>query len=623
MFLFAVLLLACGAFASGQEPSACPPVQDSGAPCIDKIDPPEWWSGLQDPMLLVHGQMLQQAQFTLQGEGVKLVRIQPSANGHWAFLWVESASAAPQTLWITVANDHGQVRWPFPLAQRSRDPAAHRGFSSADVLYLIMTDRFAQGAPANNQPSDDRAAPRGWHGGSFAGIQQHLDYLQQLGVTTVWTTPVASNGAMPESYHGYAATDLYAVDSHFGTLDDYRLLSDALHARGMKLVIDLVPNHIGVQHPWVLDPPAPDWFHGTLSSHSTAEHDFLQLVDPHAPERAWRDITNGWFTNAMPDLNQENPLVSRYLIQNAIWWVETANLDGIRLDTFPYVGRAFWHDFHSALHGAYPQLTTVGEVFHRDPEVTSFFAGGVAHRGIDTGLDTPFDFPVYFTLRDVLCHGKPMTNLAAVLRQDALYPHPERLVSFIGNHDTVRFLTEAGGSLPVAKLALGLMITLRGTPQIYSGDEIGMTGKEDPDNRHDFPGGFPGDAHNAFTGAGRTAPEEEIFSWAAGLLALRGAHPALQTGLEQNLFADEDVFAFVRSTDGLGCPADHSKERFLVVANKAQRTKSVQLPLDETTLAGCTRFVSAQPETVAAPEMTNGILHVEEPAESLTVYAVH
>jgi glycosidase len=324
----------------------------------------------------------------------------------------------------------------------------------------------------------------------------------------------------------------------------------------------------------------------------------------------------------MPDLNQENPLVSLYLIQNAMWWVEAANLDGIRLDTFPYVDRAFWHDFHSALHGAYPQLTTVGEIFHRNPEVTSFFAGGVTHGGIDTGLDTPFDFPLYFTLRDVLCHGKPMTNLAAVLRQDALYPHPERLVPFVGNHDTVRFLTEADGSVAITKLALGLVITLRGTPQIYSGDEIGMDGKEDPDNRHDFPGGFPGDTHSAFTKAGRTATEDEIFSWTAGLLALRETHSVLQTGLEQDLLADEDLFAFVRSPDDKGCPANHSKERYLIVVNKARQSKHVQLPRDQTALAGCTTFTAAQPKAANSPEVVGGRLQVEEPAESMTVYRV-
>jgi glycosidase len=593
------------------------------APRIDKIDPPGWWIGLPDPMLLVHGEDLDRARFSLSGEGVTLDRIQASENGHWAFLWLKTGNAAPQTLWVTATNDLGTARQAFQLAKRSLDPNAHQGFSSADVLYLVMTDRFAEGNPANSHPGNDRNAARGWHGGDIAGIDQHLDYLRELGVTALWTTPVASNGAMPEAYHGYAATDLYAVDAHLGTIEDYRHLSDTLHANGMKLVIDLVPNHIGVQHPWVLDPPAPEWFHGTFANHRTIQFDFYNLVDPHAPRQAWSAITDGWFTNEMPDLNQNNPLVSRYLIQNALWWVESANLDGIRLDTFPYVGRAFWRDFHAALHGVYPRLTTVGEIYNGDPEVTSFFAGGATHRGIDTGLDTPFDFPVLFALRDVLAHDKPMTELAKVLRQDSLYPHPERLVPFIGNHDTTRFLTEAGGSTAKLKLAMGLLVTLRGMPQSYYGDEFGMPGNSDPDNRRDFPGGFPGDARNAFTKAGRTAAQEEVFAWTSSLLKLRSTHPALQTGIEQNLFADEDVIAFVRSPDEAGCAPDHSSGRLLIVVNKAEKSKVVDLPVEETALAGCTEFQATKPATGIAPVFSGGKLHIEEPAASMTVFDVH
>jgi glycosidase len=577
---------------------------------------------MPDPMLLVQGQGLKGAEFAVEGKDVTLTRTQVSENGHWAFLWIDTAHAAPQTLWVTASNKQGQARHSFQLAERLQDAHAHSGFSSADVLYLIMTDRFADGDPANNQPGFNRTAPRAWHGGDLAGIEQHLNYLQELGVTALWTTPVASNGSMPESYHGYAATDLYAVDAHFGTVDDYRHLSDALHGRGMKLVIDLVPNHLGVQHPWIADPPAPGWFHGTLAQHLGAQHDFYELVDPHAPRQAWSAITTGWFTDAMPDLNQENPLVARYLIQNALWWVETANLDGIRLDTFPYVDRAFWHDFHAALHGVFPHLTTVGEVFHRDAEVTSFFAGGAEHRGIDTGLDTPFDFPVYFALRDVLTQSTPMTALTQVLRQDALYPHPERLVSFIGNHDTTRFLTQAGGSVPRLKLALGLLTTLRGMPQIYSGDEIGIEGGDDPDNRHDFPGGFAGDAHNAFTKAGRTAREQDIFAWTAGLLALRRAHPEVQTGVEQNLFADADTFAFVRSPVNAGCVSDHSIARLLIVVNKAKHSNPIELPVAESSLANCVQFSVLSPTTGSVPLLSNGKLRIDEQAESMTIYQV-
>jgi glycosidase len=574
-------------------------------------------------MLLVHGDGLNRARFTVDGADVTLDHTQISDNGHWAFLWLKTANAAPQILWVTATNDQGHARRSFTLAERSGDANAHVGFSSADALYLVMTDRFADGNPAKEKQGYDRAAAKGRHGGDFAGIEQHLDYLSELGVTALWTTPVASNGDTPDSYHGYAATDLYAVDAHFGTLEDYQHLSDALHDRRMKLVIDLVPNHIGVGHPWVLDPPAPEWFHGTLENHRLTQSNFYALVDPHAPRQAWSAITDGWFTDAMPDLNQENPLVARYLTENALWWVETANLDGIRLDTFPYVDRAFWHDFHATLHSVYPHLTTVGEVFHGDPEVTSFFAGGVAQRGIDTGLDTPFDFPVYFSLRDVLIHGKPMTDLARVLRQDSLYPHPERLVSFIGNHDTARFMTEAGGSAAKLKLALGLVSTLRGMPQIYSGDEIGMDGGEDPGNRHDFPGGFAGDAHNAFTKAGRTATEEDVFAWTSGLLKLRASYPALQTGIEQNLFSDEDVIAYVRSTDETGCATDQHTDRLLIVVNKAGRSKVVDLPVEETALAGCTKFQAAEPTTGVTPVVSGGKLHIEEPAASMTIFDVH
>ena len=574
-------------------------------------------------MLLVHGDGLNHARFTIDGTDVTLDHTQISDNGHWAFLWLKTADAGPQILWVTATNDQGQARRALPLAERSSDANAHVGFSSADTLYLIMTDRFADGNPAKETQGYDHAAPKGRHGGDFAGIEQHLDYLSELGVTALWTTPVASNGDMPESYHGYAATDLYAVDAHFGTLEDYQKLSDALHDRHMKLVIDLVPNHIGVKHPWVLDPPAPEWLHGTLANHRLTQSNFYALVDPHAPQQAWSSITDGWFTDAMPDLNQENPLVARYLIQNALWWVETANVDGIRLDTFPYVDRVFWHDFHATLHSVFPHLTTVGEIMNGDAEVTSFFAGGVTQRGIDTGLDTPFDYPLHFALSDVMAHDKSMTELDRVLRQDSLYPHPERLVSFIGNHDRPRFLTDAHGSVPRLKLAVGLLLSMRGMPELYSGDEIGMTGGDDPDNRHDFPGGFAGDAHNAFTKAGRTATEEEIFAWTSGLLKMRASYPALRIGIEQNLFADENVFAFVRSPDGTGCTPDQHSDRFLVVVNKGGQSEAVDLPVEETALAGCTQFQAEAPTTGVTPLVRGGKLHIEEPAASMTIFDVH
>jgi glycosidase len=625
-----IALLACATAVCSAQASAIetPPASSSGFQKvdIDKIDPPNWWVGLPSPMLLVHGQGLKDARFTVRGQGVTLTHTQVSASGHWAFLWIHTQTAAPQTLQITAADHQGHATRSYKLAERSHDPRAHSGFSAADVLYLIMPDRFAKGPSTSDPSGDNRAAPRGWHGGNLAGIEQHLDYLKELGVTALWITPIDSNGAMPDSYHGYAATDLYSVDPHFGTLAEYQQLSAALHTRGMKLVMDMVPNHIGLQHPWVNDPPAPDWFHGTVAHHRHIGPDVHSLLDPYAPPETWLDTTTGWFADPMPDLNQENPLVEKYIIQNELWWVETANVDGIRFDTFPYVGRAFWHDLDAALYSAYPHLTTVGEVFDRSPRITSFFAGGLERRGadgtFDTGLYTPFDFPVHFAIGDVLTQGRPMTELSQVLGQDSLYPHSERLVTFIGNHDTPRFLTQARGDTAKLKVALGLIATLRGMPLIYSGDEIGMTGGADPDNRHDFPGGFAEDPRSAFTEAGRTAAEEDVFRWSSGLLAYRAAHAELQMGREQNLFADADVFAFARSAETSGCGAQHASERLLIVANKGPKDETVSIPTEKTMLAGCTVFLPSAAAPGVMLRQSEGKLQIEQPAESISIYAV-
>jgi len=596
------------------------------SPHIDKIDPPDWWITFSDPMLLIHGTGFADAKFSIQSNGVKLTRTKTTPNGHWAFLWLTTEHAQPQPITIFAVNKFGQASAPFELHARNANIAAHAGFAPRDVIYLVMTDRFADGNPANDQPGYDRAAPRGWHGGDFTGIDKHLDYLSDLGITALWTTPVASNDGMTDSYHGYAATDLYAVDPHFGTLEDYRNLSADLHARHMKLILDLVPNHIGVHHPWVDDPPAPEWLHGTAASHPTIAYDFNQLTDSHAPPSAWRPITDGWFTDAMPDLNQSNPLVARYLIQNAMWWVETAGIDGIRLDTFPYVNRAFWHDFHAALHAAFPKLTTVGEVFNGDPRITSHFAGGVARLGpdglIDSGLDTPFDFPVYFTLRDVLAHGHPMSALFDTLRTDSLYPHPERLVTFFGNHDTVRFVSEPGSSLARLRVAFGLLLTLRGTPEIYSGDEIAMPGNADPDNRHDFPGGFSGDPSDAFLPFGRTPEQQSAFNWVQELLHLRAGQPALADGDQQNIFADNDSIVYVRGSQlADGCSAG---ERIVIAATKAEPADSapvqIQFAVSGTALNLCTHFTALVSSGTASMVMKDGVIAASLPADGFVIY---
>jgi neopullulanase len=264
----------------------------------------------------------------------------------------------------------------------------------------------------------------------------------------------------------------------------------------------------------------------------------------------------------------------------------------------------------------------VGEVLDGDAEIVSYFAGGVAHLGVDTGLDTPFDYPLNFALRGVLADGKPMTELARILRQDELYPHPERLVTFLDNHDTMRFITTVHGSLPKYKLALGLLFTLRGTPQMYVGDEIAMVGDNDPDNRHDFPGGFPSDLRNAFLVSGRTPAEQETFVWTKELLALRKAHPELETGIEQNLLATDDVFVYARAFDAAGCGADHAQERILAIANKSGTAKTIEIVLGDTVLAGCTEFRSLAPTQTITFEGNKEKWKINVPAEGLFLVSV-
>ncbi len=605
------LLLACTALPA----QVAAPIP--AAPTLTRIDPPNWWANMPRAMLLVQGDHLAGAHFRLGPDGpvagtgiVHLDHTHISANGHWAELWLTDAPTKPQALTLTAETAAGRATLPFAFQARRAATDGFAGFSSKDVLYLIMTDRFADGDLANDGPEAhdpagspaaeaERARPRDWHGGDLRGILNHLDYLQSLGITTIWITPVYANLHEPDSYHGYGATDMYAVDPHFGTLNDLRALAAGLHARGMKLVLDIVPNHIGAKHPWVDDEPEPDWFHGTAAQHTPAQGEFLPLTDPHAPSRDRHNITEGWFADVLPDMNQENPAVSQYLIQNAVWWIEQGGLDGLRLDTFPYINRQFWADFHTTLRALYPNLTTVGEIFNGDPTVVSTFAGGVTRTGVDTGLFTPFDYPLHFSIRNVFTGKAPMEKLADLLRQDALYPHPERLSAFLDNHDVPRFLSEPGADSTRQKLALAFLLTTRGMPQLYSGDEIAMTGGEDPDNRHDFPGGFPGSSltgvptgsretrpnrnadtrADAFHPAAQTARQNDMYTCVHDLLALRRQNAALTEGGEQLLYSSADAIVYVRTA---------GTQRILVALHLGDQDVQFHFDSADTALAGAT-----------------------------------
>jgi len=612
------------------------PNNPDSAPTITKVEPPGWWIGLTpELMLLLSGHNLQATELTCNLATLHVSRTQSSARGDYLFVWLKiGTDTRSGTAVCRITTATGNVSFELPLAQRSSTAGKFQGLSPSDVIYQIMPDRFANGDPTNDEPTEapgslDRSKPRAYHGGDLRGIREHLLYLKDLGASALWLTPVLKNGAA-QDYHGYGAVDLYAVDPHLGSLRDYQELISSAHSLGIKVLFDAVVNHTGPHHPWVKDPPLPDWFHGTLQQHDNSSspldksfygppnlqqpgHDpFETLVDPHAPPGRSKKLTDGWFFGMLPDLNTENSLVAQYLLQNSLWWAETSGLDGYRLDTFPYVPRKFWAAWHSGLRRIYPNLSTIGEVFHPDPSVTSFFAGGLKRfDGIDSGASTLFDYPLYFALRDVLLRGAPAGKIADVLRHDSLYAHPDSLITFFGNHDVARFASEPGSSSTKLELAFALTLTLRGIPQLYYGDEIGMTGGGDPENRHDFPGGWPGDAKDAFDSGGRTPEQKTIFDQTQSLLRVRREHPVLARGHLWHLASDDSSYVFERDSD---------EEKIVVAFNNASASHEVNIPLQNTPAQGALDLVTLFGE--ARGKIVDGEMRLTMPPQSLSIFLV-
>jgi glycosidase len=644
-FSVPLFLLCCALILSSSVTTAAQnPAQEKtgNEPAVTKVEPPSWWIGLtSEVMLLISGHDLQANEVACNLPTVTVTHTQSAAGGSYLFVWLKIATDTRSgTAVCRITTSTGKTSFELPLAPRGPTAGKFRGLSQADVIYLIMPDRFANGDPTNDQPADapasyDRAKPRAYHGGDLRGIREHLPYLKELGVTTLWLTPVLKNGA-PQDYHGYGAVDLYAVDPHLGTMSDYQQLVAAAHQQEMKILFDAVVNHVGPNHPWVKNPPLPDWFHGTPAQHTdsatpldpsfyaksnhqpSTNDSFEALVDPHAPAHFSKTLTQGWFVNILPDLNTENPPVSQYLLQNSIWWAETTGLDGFRLDTFPYVPRTFWAAWHLALRRLYPNLTTIGEVFHLDPSVASFFMGGQKrYDGIDSGVTTLFDFPLYFTLRDVLLRGAPAGKIPEILRHDSLYNRPDSLVTFFGNHDVARLAgasTSAAGRtedelLRTLELAYGLTLTLRGIPQLYYGDEIGMPGGADPDNRHDFPGGWTADPKNAFTTDGRTPQQQEIFSYVQKLLRLRREHPVLAQGRLWHLASDDSSYIFERDSD---------EEKVIVAFNNSKESRQLKISLKDTPVQGAAGLNILIGE--ARGRIADSQLELTMPPQSLTIF---
>ncbi len=605
-------------------------------PVVRTVEPPGWWLGhaYHPVRLLLTGQHLQGAGLSVPpGLSVSNLRVSESGNHLFADLDITSdARPGVQTLQVSTAD--GRVSVSFQLMEPVCESARVRGFSTDDVIYLLLPDRFANGDPSNDDPPPsrgllDRSQPRHYHGGDFKGIRDRLDYLCDLGVTTLWLTPwydnanrlnqrekytpqnqLSSKGLPSTDYHGYGAVDFYGVEEHFGSMDDLLGFLDAAQQRGLRVVQDQVANHTGPYHPWVTHPPTPTWFHGTEADHLANSWQIWTTAATNPPADKLKSTLEGWFIDVLPDLNQNDPEVARYLIQNSLWWVGMTGVDAVRQDTLPYVPRTYWARWTSALKRQHPRLTILGELFDPNPQLVSFFQGGRARfDGVDSGVETLFDFPLYFAIRDVFVKGAPMNRLSGTLAADTNYVDPEVLVTFLGLHDTSRFMSEPGATLDGLRQAFTFLLTSRGTPLIYYGDEIGMNGGGDPHNRRDFPGGWTDDKQSAFEPEGRTPRQESIHRHVKKLLALRRELAVLRDGPQRFLLADADACAFERAG---------SAEGVLVVINNAPREREIQLELDHPVWSAAAGLVDRL-GGLEAVKVHNGRLQLVMPAGQAAV----
>ena len=539
------------------------------SPEITKVDPPSWWtrSSMNPVRVMIRGRNFQGARVQISGPGLRVVGA-PKINdrGTYIFADVSVAPNAPSgQRSITVTTPRGSARTSFEVLPRLNRTGRFQGFSPDDVMYLIMIDRFADGDQSNNDPAQsrgiyDRKNKFYYHGGDLQGVIDRLPYLKELGVTAIWLTPWYDNydrlnqielkeDKPSTGFHGYNPQDFYGVDEHFGTHAKVRELVDAAHRSGIKIIQDQVMNHTGPYHPWVEDPPTPTWFNGTKGNHLKNVFQTWVLHDRRPVERLKNETMEGWFLDFLPDLNQHDTEVSRYLIQNTLWWIGTTGLDGIRMDTWQYVPNSFWENWTAAVKREFPNFKVVGEVKDGDVVHTSFFQGGkVRFDGIDSGLDSLLDFPLFYPIRHAFAEGKPIDEIPKTLAKDYLYTDFDILVTLLGGHDDGRFMSEKGATIEGLKLANAFVLTTRGVPQLYYGDELAMEGADEPTTRGDFPGGFPGDKRNAFTAAGRTKDEQELFEYIKRLTTLRRELYPLSMGQLVNLHVSEQQYAYARTT---------------------------------------------------------------------------
>ncbi|MDX2285499.1 MAG: glycoside hydrolase family 13 protein [Bacteroidia bacterium] len=529
-----------------------------------RIEPPFWWDGMRNPELelLVYGEQIGDCRASVAYPGVTLLGATRTENPNYLFLSlrIDTALAQPGLMPIVLERGAARVTIGYELKARSLRPESMEGVTSGDLIYLLMPDRFANGDAANDnvpgmlQPKASRTGQYQRHGGDLQGVIQRLGYLDDLGVTALWLNPVLENNQPRESYHGYAVTDHYRVDARLGGNDAYVRLADSAHARGMKLVQDMVFNHCGNEHWLMKDLPARDWIHQQDTFRKTNYRAPI-LSDPYASKADYDLMVNGWFDTHMPDLNQQNPHLARYLIQNSIWWVEYAKLDGYRIDTYAYPDQVFMADWNRALLREYPHLGIFGEIWDQSFAAQAWFAEGQRlHKPYDSHLPGVTDFQIHFALLDALNQNfgwsEGLAKLYIALAGDYQYVDPMKNVVFLDNHDVGRFYSAVKEDFNAYKMGLGFLLTTRGIPQVYYGTEILMKNNFDWGNhdkvREEFPGGWPGDKVNKFAAAGRTPQEQAAFTFFRTLANYRRTSSALRTGKLMQFVPENGTYVYFR-----------------------------------------------------------------------------
>ena len=535
---------------------------------IERVEPPNWWIGMKtrDLQLLVYGKNISDYVPLINSSNVKLVSTEKVKNQNYLFLNISiSENAEPESIEINFLNDNVIVdKYEFSLLERKENASEVVGFNNSDVMYLITPDRYVNGDPENDDieymyERPNRDDNRGLHGGDIQGIINQLDYIEEMGFTTFWLNPVLENNMTRSSYHGYSTTDYYKIDPRFGTNELFLELSQKAKKRGIKLVMDMIPNHCGSEHWFFKDPPVDDWINNQSGFKQTS-HRRETIQDIHASEIDKKDHIDGWFVETMPDLNQKNQKMSTYLIQNTLWWIEYAELSGIRVDTYPYSDKDFMSDWTYVVMDEYPNFNIVGEEWSDNPSLISYWQKNkVNHDGYVSYLPTLMDFPLQISfveaLNDDFGWGKGFVKPYRTLANDFVYPNPNNLLIFPDNHDMARFYTQVNNDLDLFKMGIVYYSTMRGIPQFYYGTEILMNSNENPGDhgliRTEFPGGWPDHLKNAFTGDGLSKDEKQTQLFFKELLNWRKNNKVIHKGkLIQFSPKENGVYSFFRVFEG-------------------------------------------------------------------------